>query len=147
VQVLRVGEWYQLVLHPVHEERRALNFFDLLDVLEAILDQVLQVATGLVLSHGPDAFEARHEQQAPRVSLARDMSSWPTADRSPEENDVLLFDANDFVEVVVEVEGIVEDVVFVRFEHVFSSWLMDGILGRLPSEEGLLRDLIITFFI
>ena len=71
VELLRVLVRDQVVLHAVDEEGRNPDALNAGDVFEAVLDEVLEEVAGLVFDDRADRFEAGHEDDCGRISLAR----------------------------------------------------------------------------
>lgn len=88
VQLTRVLVRDQVVLDPVDQEGRRLHLRDLFNVVEAVLDQVLDVAAGLVLHDVSNRFERRHEEQSTGSTFTCDVGGRTAADASTEDNDV-----------------------------------------------------------
>ena len=109
---------YQGVLHSVDQESGAFDVSDLVDVLEPVLNEILKNRTSLVLSHSSYTLESRHQEHGTRVPLASDMSGRSTAHAAAEDDDVLFGYSEHLVYVVVDVNSIVEDVLFVGFEDL-----------------------------
>ena len=91
----------------------ACDFLDFLNVLKSVLDKILEDSSRLVLSNGSDAFEAAHEEQAPWLPDTGDMSCRTTAHAPSKDYDVLFFNAKDFVDVIINVYRIIQNVFFV----------------------------------
>ena len=85
------------VLLPVEEKDRALGFGDKVDVAEPFIDDHRQEAgpTKQALGGITDRHVGRHEQQRVAVFPRRKVRARPATHRSPEQNDVALFDPGD----------------------------------------------------
>ena len=83
----------ELVFHAMHQEGGAADSFDLFNILEPILNEVLEYTSRLVLCDSPDALEATHQQQTTRLPDRGYMCRWTTAHTPPKYDDVLLLDA------------------------------------------------------
>lgn len=119
--------WDQLVHHAVNQEGGTLNLPYFLDVLESILDQILEQPTCLIFSNTSDALEAGHQKQRTRTSLAGHMCRWPRPHTPAKDEDVLLLHANDFIQIVVYILRIIQNIFLIWFENIVIICFMDFI--------------------
>jgi len=119
--------WDQLVHHAVNQEGGTLNLPYFLNVLESILDQILEQPPCLIFSNSSDALEAGHQKQRTRPSLASHMCRWPRAHTPAKDEDVLLLHANDFIQIVVYILCIIQNILLVWFENIVIICFMDFI--------------------
>jgi hypothetical protein len=99
------------------------------------LYQVFEDAASLVLRYSPNAFEAAHQEEAAWLSDTGDMCCWTAAHASSENYDILFFNPEHLVDVVVDVDAVIQNIFFVGLKYIFAVWL----IHIVPTRVKLLR--------
>ena len=125
----------------MHNKRGRPDLAHFFQVVESVSHEILQIIAHLIFDYIANWRESRHQEQRARLSQARYVYRRPTADASPENDYVFLFDADYFVDVIVNIERVLEDVVFVGLERARAHLLVDAVVSVFS------RRLILALFV
>lgn len=114
----------EAILQAVNQECRRAHQANLIDILEPILYQVFQNAARLILRNCSYRLKCRHQQQAARFPLARDVRRRARSNTPTKQNDILFIDAHDFVYVIINVERIRQNIFLIGLKQIIPESFM-----------------------